>query len=97
LRLIYFDGLNFKIADLINEFKINETTVYSKINKFKRQILINREECEFGKLGGVESIVEVDETHVVSRRDNRRRILRVKDIGLLVVLKDNQRKLGLKS
>lgn len=68
--------MNLPIHTIAHEIGHCEDYVRSFLNK-SMSTIDNYDSTEiYGKIGGVEAIVEVDETHLVTRRDERGRILR---------------------
>lgn len=72
-KMLYLHCLEVSVADITNEINVNEKTVYKTLNKLKGLELIN-ENSTGVLLGGLDEVVEVDETHIVSIRDDRGRI-----------------------
>jgi hypothetical protein len=76
LRVLYMNSMEVKVKYIANELNISEDSIYFILNKFYDKIDSTDSKELFGRIGGNDSIVEVDETHICSRRDGRGRILR---------------------
>ncbi|KAI5148364.1 hypothetical protein ENBRE01_0270 [Enteropsectra breve] len=75
MQIIYMHCLEIKVRYITSELNVSEQAVYSIVNIFYKKIDEDDYNYTFDKLGGPEAIIEVDETHIVSRKDNRGRIL----------------------
>ncbi|KCZ78383.1 hypothetical protein H311_00585, partial [Anncaliia algerae PRA109] len=74
LRCIYLKCFNVSNVEIENQLGIKRKYIAKFFEKILKNIDHNAYECSFPKLGGPGNIIEVDETHIVSRRDNRGRI-----------------------
>ncbi|KAI5151768.1 hypothetical protein ENBRE01_2371 [Enteropsectra breve] len=75
MQIIYMHCLEIKVRYITSELNVSEQAVYSTVNIFYKKINEDDYNYTFDKLGGSGAIIEVDETHIVSRKDNRGRIL----------------------
>ncbi|KAI5152559.1 hypothetical protein ENBRE01_2920 [Enteropsectra breve] len=75
MQIIYMHCLEIKVRYITSELNVSEQAVYSIANIFYKKIDEDDYNYTFDKLGGPDAIIEVDETHIVFRKDNRGRIL----------------------
>lgn len=77
LRCIYYHAFNISHNEIAEQLMLNEKTVYNFIKKFNKKMDNDSFNQNLPLLGGIlDDIFEVDETHLISRRDARGRILK---------------------
>ncbi|KAI5151656.1 hypothetical protein ENBRE01_2290 [Enteropsectra breve] len=67
--------LEIKVKYISSKLDVSEKTIYSTINTFYKKIDEDNSDYAFDKLGGPDAIIEGDDTHICSRKDDRGRIL----------------------
>lgn len=75
LQIIYFKALKLSFVEIGCQLSIDEETISEFLKKVFKPIDTRPWGRNHPKLGGNNKIVEVNETHLVSRRDSRGRIL----------------------
>lgn len=76
IRIMYLHAMELNISSISAELKVTREAVSNTIAMFKNNILQLNMNSMFGKLGIANIPVEIDETHMISRRDWRGRILK---------------------
>jgi len=75
VRLMYLSGFNISSKLLSSELSLDRKWVFNFISKMKLVAINFDFSNRFGKLNNADLGIEIDETHIISRRDNLGRIL----------------------
>lgn len=75
IRIVYLHCLGINNVSIADELDVGRDSVCKIIEKFYENVEATDPKYFFGKLGSHSGIVEIDETHLCTRRDNRGRIL----------------------
>lgn len=98
IRILYLKAMNLSITDISIECNTKRETISKFLKKSYKNIRnLDLSSC-FGKLSTISdnSFIEIDETHFVSRRDNRGRILRGERYWVLGAIQRNNKCIRLK-
>ncbi len=85
IQSLYLYCSNYSFVNIAKELIIRRRSVSSFINKATSVINNLDREILYGKLGYnlEDTVVKIDETHIVSRRDGRGRILRGEQVWVI--------------